>query len=105
MVEEQFPLRIRWLSRYNEWLHQSRTYTKWLDGWALVIVIGMPLAGGWALMHAVLGWVGIGEFGLPVWLLVWVFLAPPLYFGATALLRLAAAVFDRRAIAKPPRRG
>jgi predicted ABC-type exoprotein transport system permease subunit len=98
-------MRIRWLDRYQAWLRESRTYMKWLDGWALVIVIGMPLAGGWVLMHVILSWVRIGESPLLVWILVWAFLAPPLYFAATALLRLAAGLLDVRTRTKNSRPG
>jgi hypothetical protein len=53
------------------------------------------MAGGWALTHVVVGFLGIGELGLPVWLLVWALLAPPLYVAATAPLRVVAGRLDR----------
>lgn len=60
------------------------------------------MAGGWALTHVVVEFLGIGELGLPVWLLVWALLAPPLYLAATIPLRLLAGRVDQRAAMSNP---
>ena len=58
------------------------------------------MAGGWALTHLVVEFLGIGELGLPVWLVVWALLAPPLYLAATIPLRVVAGRVDQRSVRK-----
>jgi hypothetical protein len=60
------------------------------------------MAGGWALTHVVVEFLGVGDFGLLVWLLVWALLAPPLYLAATIPLRVLAGRVDRRAALSNP---
>lgn len=86
-----------WLRHYEHWLRGSRTFVRWHEGWASVLTIGLPMAGGWALTHVVVESLGIGELGLLVWLAVWALLAPPLYLAATIPLRVVAGRVDRRA--------
>jgi hypothetical protein len=90
---------LPWLSRYQRWLRGSPTFVRWDEGWASILTIGLPTAGGWALTHVIVGFLGIGELGLPVWLMVWAVVAPPLYLGATAPLRVMAGRVDQRAAA------
>ena len=85
-----------WLNRYERWLRGSRTYVRWREGWASIITVGLPTAGGWALTHVVVEFLGIGELGLLVWLAVWALLAPPLYVAATSPLRVLAGRVDQR---------
>ncbi len=87
---------LSWLTQYEQWLRGSRTFVRWDLGWASILTIGLPTAGGWALTHLVVEFLGIGERGLPVWLLVWALLAPPLYLAATAPLRVMAGKVDQR---------
>jgi hypothetical protein len=93
-----------WLSRYERWLRGSRTFVRWDEGWASIVTIGLPTAGGWALTHVVVEFLGIGELGLLVWLAVWALLAPPLYLAATAPLRILAGRVDLRSVVSDPAR-
>lgn len=102
MAEKQALPRVPGLSAYQEWLRGSRTFVRWHAGWASIMTIGMPMAGGWALTHVVVGLLGLGELGLPIWVLVWALLAPPLYFAATVPLRLIAGWVDERAMSADP---
>src|SRR5215831_14234902 len=88
---------LSWLSQYQQWLRGSRTFVRWHEGWASILTIGLPMAGGWALTHVVVQLLGIGALGLLMWLVVWALLAPPLYLAATAPLRVVAGRIDRRA--------
>ena len=96
MVDRPALSWLSWLSQYQRWLRGSRTFVRWHEGWASILTIGLPMAGGWALTHVVVGFLGIGELGLLVWLLVWALLAPPLYVLATVPLRIVAGRFDPR---------
>ena len=87
---------LAWLRHYQQWLRGSRTFVRWHEGWASILTIGLPMAGGWALTHVVLELLGIGGLGLLVWLLVWALLAPPSYLAATAPLRIVAGRIDQR---------
>jgi hypothetical protein len=91
---------LSWLRRYQQWLRESRTFVRWHEGWASIFTIGVPMAGGWALTHLVVEFLGIGELGLPVWLVVWALLAPPLYLAATIPLRVVAGRVDQRSVRK-----
>jgi hypothetical protein len=102
MIDTPAIRSLPWLGRYQRWLRASRTFVRWHEGWASILTIGVPMAGGWALTHVVVEFLGIGDLGLLVWLVVWAVLAPPLYLAATVPLRVLAGRVDRRAALNNP---